>query len=98
MIEPAPLRSDPFEEFFRTRSERLLAAIARAMGKQVIDDEDDETECWLPDRRRPGSRRTALCSSELASAPLPPGGDRVWMTLSSRPGSGRASWWGASGG
>lgn len=46
VLDPALLRHDRFEDFFRTRSEWLLVAIAQVMGKQLID---DETERWLPD-------------------------------------------------
>lgn len=51
-IDPALLRSDDFEGFFRTRKATLLALVERAMGKQAIitneaaidDDPEPEAE------------------------------------------------------
>jgi hypothetical protein len=45
-IEPDYIRSDQFEAFFRSRSEALLNAITKAMGKVL---EHDPSEAWLPD-------------------------------------------------
>ncbi|MGH8432978.1 MAG: GmrSD restriction endonuclease domain-containing protein [Pseudomonas sp.] len=46
-IDPQSMRADDFERFFAERQQRLLAIVARAMGKQadsnvpVLDDEED---------------------------------------------------------
>ena len=45
LIEPELIRGDDFDEFFRTRSRRLLDGIMRHMGKRL---ESDPSEDWFP--------------------------------------------------
>ena len=45
LIEPELIRGDDFDEFFRTRSRKLLDGIMRHMGKRL---ESDPSEDWFP--------------------------------------------------
>lgn len=42
-IDPSTLRTESFDDFFATRTERLLELVSAAMGKEAIrDDASDE--------------------------------------------------------